>query len=269
LPSREPAATPALWVSSQQVGESDALVRFFTPQDGAVLAKARGLLKPGSKMAPTLKSADELSIGLAGIRGTKTLAGVSTTRDHNYWRTDLNRLALVWFMTECAYVGSGPPQLNESVYQLTANLLRTAPEGDQIFGAAAVFAIRLLTLHGLMADLEHSSVDQSVITSGAPSFMLPSGEGLIDLATYNNQYARGRAGLLRLSPARLARWRMLQRRPLLEYASSRSDRIDASALCTLLARQISNMGNHPIESMKFLKKQWKLPSMAEMLREDS
>jgi len=243
-------------------------VRFFTPHDGAVLAKARGLLKPGSKMAPALKPADELSISLVGVRSTKTLAGVRTAHAHGPWRDDLSWLALVWFMTESAYIGSGSPQSNEHVYQLIANLLRTQPNADEVYGAAAVFAIRLLSLHGLMADLEHSIVDHGVIPSGEPAFLLPSGEGLIGLAAYNAQYARGRAGLLRLPSERLARWRLLQRGPLLEYAKAGADRNDAAILCTILARHLANLGNHPIETMKFLKKQWQLPSMAELMREE-
>jgi len=244
------------------------LVRFFTAHEGALLAKARGLLKHGSKMAPALKPGDELSISLAGVRGTKTLAGVGKLRDHSFWRADLNRLALVWFMTECAYVGSGPPQLNEHAYQLTANLLRTEPAGEQTYSAAAVFAIRLLTLHGLMADLDHSHVDHSQLMPSEPAFMPPSGEGLIDLASYNRQYARGRAGLLRLSAERLARWRFLQRSPLLEYTRGQSDVVDVAILCRLLTLHLSNLGNHPIETMKFLQQQWQLPSLAELMRED-
>ena len=232
------------------------------------MAKARGLFKSSSKMAAALKPADELSIALAGTRGTKTLAGVRTTRSHEHWRSDLNRLSLVWFMTECAFVGSGPPQLNSHIYQLTANLLRSKPEGEETYSTAAVFAIRLLTLHGLMADLDRSLVDQSVLEPGQPAFLLPSGEGLIDLANYNRQYARGRAGLLKLSAVRLARWKLLQRRPLIDYAAARADLIDVAILCTLLTQHLGNLGNHPVGTMKFLKKQWKLPSIAQLIRGD-
>jgi recombinational DNA repair protein (RecF pathway) len=268
LPSPEPTSTPALWVSTQQVGESDALVRFFTPGHGALLAKARGLFKPGSKMAPNLKAADELSIALAGSRGTRTLAGILATQGHAFWRDDLSRLALVWFMTECAYIGSGPQQLNEQVYQLTANLLRTRPEAADLHSAASVFAIRLLTLHGLMADLDHSIVTHAPLSTNEPVFLLPSGEGLIDLASYNQQYARGRAGLLQLSAERHARWRSLQRQPLLDYPQSNADSSDTAILCSLLARHLSNLGNQPLETMKFLKKQWRLPSLGELMRAD-
>ncbi len=262
-----PSVTHALWVSSQQVGESDALVRFFSPQDGALLAKARGLLKSGSRMAPALKPADELSISLAGVARTKTLAGAHTVHDHSYWRDDLNRLALVWFMTECAYVGSATQQLNESVYQLTVNLLRSNPAGDALYGAAAVFAVRQLSLHGLLLDLDHCCVDHTGLPPSEPAFLLPSGEGLIGLGAYNKQYARSQAGLLRIPAERLRSWRMLQRLPLLEYPTVQVDKRDAALLCSLLASQLSNLGNHPVETLKFLRMQWQLPTMSELIRQ--
>jgi recombinational DNA repair protein (RecF pathway) len=267
MAAHDPTTTPALWVSSKQVGESDALVRFFTPHEGALTTKARGLLKPGSKLAPVLKPADELSIAVAGVRGIGTLAGALCTREHAFWRADLSRLALVWFMTEALYVGSGTPQLNASSFQLTANLLRTVPAVEAIYGAGAVFATRMLMLHGLMADLELCIVDHNPLPAGAPCFLLPSGEGLVGLAAYNRQYARGRAGLIRMSPDRLARWRNLQHCPLLEYPAARADRIDAALLCTLLARHLSHLANQPLETMRFLKKQWRLPGISEAVRE--
>jgi recombinational DNA repair protein (RecF pathway) len=266
--SPEPVPVPALWVSSTQLGEADALVRFFTPTEGGVVAKARGLLKAGSKLAPALKPADELSIALAGRARTKTLAGARCTQDHSYWRDNLHRLALVWFMTESAYVGSGTPQLNEQVFQLTVNLLRTLPRDEDLYGAASVFAIRQLSLHGLLPDLDHCCIEHSGLASSEPAFLLPSGEGLVGLAAYNKQYARGRAGLLRLDAARLLRWRSLQRAPLLEYPRSQANLTDAAVLCRLLATQLSNLGNQPLETFKFLKQQWRLPGLGELMRQD-
>jgi len=256
---------PALWVSSQQVGECDALVRFFTPNLGAVTAKARGLLKPASKLAAALKPADELSISLAGKQTTKTLTGTSTVQEHSSWRTDLHYLALVWFMCEADYVGSGPPQLNEQIFQLTVNLLRSRPQPEALAGGASVFAIRLLTLHGLMPDLDHCVVDHCALNPGEPAFFLPNGEGFVSLGAYNRQFARSRAALLQLSAGRLARWRQLQRAPLLSYHSVQADIEDAAILCALLTRQLSNLANQPLESMKFLRRQWKLPRLSELM----
>jgi hypothetical protein len=54
----------------------------------------------------------------------------------------------------------------------------------------------------------------------------------------------------------------------MDYPFAGADVIDAAILCRLLARHLSNLGNHPIETMRFLKKQWKLPTLAETMRGD-
>jgi recombinational DNA repair protein (RecF pathway) len=266
VPSREPLTLPALHVATVPVGESDALVQLFCPGEGAVHVKARGLQKPQAKLAGALKPADELAVTLAATRGTsRILTGVSTSHAHPHWRADLGRLAFVWYMAECAFVGSGPPQLNDSVYQLAVNLLRTTPTADELPGAASAFALKLLALHGLLPDLEHCVVDACVLPAGQPAFLLPSGEGLIGREAYNRSYARGSVGLTRLDAARLTRWRRLLHGPLLEYGRLGADMRDVALLCGQLTRQLANLANRPIGSMEFLSKQWKLPSQRELL----
>ena len=122
------SSLPALWVSTVKIGESDALVNFFALPDGAVTAKARGLSKETSKLAQQLKSADELKITLTSGRGQlPILTGAVLHRAHPEWQADLNLLALAWFFAECAFIGSGPEELNADVFQLIVNLLRDVP----------------------------------------------------------------------------------------------------------------------------------------------
>ena len=112
---------PALLAGISNAGEADALIRFFSPTAGALSARARGMSKPASKLAPRLMPAAELRIRLAGRGAVPVLTGVETEQDHPHWRTSLDLLALYWFLAECAYVGSGECEINTDVYRLVAS----------------------------------------------------------------------------------------------------------------------------------------------------
>ena len=257
---------PAVLVSIYPAGEADSIVRLFGPGTGGFTARARGLSKPASKLAPGLKPAAELGIGtVSGRGGYPLLTGVSVKRDHPVWRAGMALLALYWFFAECAAVGSGESEANASVYRLLVNLLRTTPSGGERYGAAAVFCLKLLGLHGLLPDLAQCNLDGHRLAADEPAFLLPGGEGLVGRDEYNRLYARTGGGLLRLSPARRNRWLNLLTQPLLEYAAAGSDRNDAAVLISFTARTIADMTAAPVHSADFLAGQWKLPSWTELV----
>ncbi|MCH7472630.1 recombination protein O N-terminal domain-containing protein [bacterium] len=263
--SRE-ATAPALWIKSVPQGEADALLTFFCLPQGAVLAKARSLRKAKSRLAGLLMPGDELNITLARGRGSiPVLTGVSTHRSHPAWRADIALSALMWLFLECAYIGSGEPELNQEVFQLVVNLLRNPPADDQRHGAAAVFGLKLLALHGLLPDFAHCAIDGHAIAEGEPVHLLPNGEGVIGREAYNRQYARTAGALIRLSPERLKRWRLLRRCSLLDYVEAEADAVDAALIVHHTARRLGETAGQQLASAIFLASQWKLPSFAEML----
>jgi DNA repair protein RecO len=259
--------TPALLASVQSQGEADALVTFFTPDAGVQHTRARGLRRPHSKLAHLLKPADELNIILtAGRMRTPLLTGVTVVRQHAPWQQDLYLLALYWFMLEAACLGSGSPPLNTALFTLIVNLLRSDPPSTALGGAAAVFALKLLALHGLLPDLAHCAEDGHAFSTDEPLHLLPNGEGLIGRAAYNAHYARHGGGLYRLEPAQARRWRVLLNGTLLDYLAAGATRHDAALLSHLVALRLGEMSGRQLASVAFLRQQWQLDTLDELLR---
>ena len=256
---------PALLAGISNAGEADALIRFFSPTAGALSARARGMSKPASKLAPRLMPAAELRIRLAGRGAVPVLTGVETEQDHPHWRTSLDLLALYWFLAECAYVGSGECEINTDVYRLVANLLRHET-GASRTAAACVFTLKLLRLHGLLPDLDHCALDGHPLSADEPVHLLPTGEGVIGREAYNRHYARTGGGLLRVNPDRLARWRRLLCGRLLDYIQVEADTTDAALLIHHCARALGNIAVNAIKSGEFLRSQWQLPEISEILQ---
>lgn len=258
----------ALLASVEPQGEADALVTFFTPEAGAQPSRAHGLRRPQSKLAQQLKPADELSITLtAGRLRTPLLTGTTVTQQHPRWQQELDLLALYWFMLEAACVSSATPQSNGALFTLIVNLLRSDPPAAALPGAAAVFALKLLALHGLLPDLAHCADDGHTFETGEPLHLLPSGEGLIGRSAYNAHYARSGGGLLRLAPSQAQRWRGLLSGALLDYLDSGATPSDAAILTQLVATRLSEMSGRHLASAAFLRQQWRLQTMEELLRE--
>ncbi|GEM_PF-2260210 len=258
----------AILVGISPHAESDAVVRLFADGRGALVARARGLRKAQSKLAPRLQPADELEVRTAAGRGgVGLLIGVEPVRSHPHWRADLGLLALYWFMAECLYVGAGEEQVNADMYRLLANLLRSEPDGELRYGAAAVFSLKLLGLHGLLADLSCCALDGHALAPDEPAHLLPRGDGLVGRAAYNEHYARSGGGMLRLDAERRRRWLTLLTGALLDYPAVGADQLDAALLIQHAARLLSGTAAAPIRSVQFLVQQWRLPTLEELLRD--
>ncbi len=265
---------PALWVASFPLNESDALLRFFTPREGALALKARGILKAASRLAPLLQSGDELMLRSALARGARlsgsgpaaqaplrVLTGISLHLPHPVWRSGLDHGALLWWMLDCCCASSAAPLQNAEMFQLLVNLLRSEPAPADLPACASVFALKLLAIHGLLPDLRLCSIDGHSLTQDEPAFLLPSGEGLIGRAAFNASYARSSAELPRLDPERRRRWLSLQHSALLDYARSGADREDAALLIRIATQHIGDLSQQRLETAEFLHKQWKLSSI--------
>ena len=254
---------PGLLVSTEPAGEADLLVRFFGPSRGGFHARGRGLRKAASKLAPQLQPACELELTLAAGR---TLTGVSVHRDHAGWRGDLNLLALYWFFAECAATSSADDEDNAGIYRMLVNLLRTPPEPAGTHGCAAVFCLKLAAINGLLPDLGHCAIDGTAFCGDEPVFLLPGFDGLVGRGAYNRLYARTGGSLARLDPARRQRWRDLAGGALLDYGGAGADLTDSALLVHLTSRGIADMAHRAVRSAEFLKRQWRLPDYAELVR---
>ena len=254
-------------VNISPVGEADSHVSFFSAGDGAVTALARGLRKPASKLAASLLPADELNVRLAEGRGRrKILTGVTITRSHAEWRAELDLLALYWFMAECLYLSAGEPEINAAMYRLVVNMLRSTPAVAARYSAVAVYALKLQKLHGLLPDLAHCALDGHSLADDEPVHLLPSGEGIIGREAYNRHYARTGGGLIRLEAERLRRWRRLLSGALLDYPQVPADEIDVALLVYHLARAVGDIAGRSLNSAAYMRTQWKLPDISELLQ---
>ena len=264
VPSPTSDQLHAVWVNTVPRNEADALVRFLTPE-GALTTSARGMLKPSSKLAPLVKPGDELSLTLVHGRGSMpVLAGVVLARGHPAWQLNLDSTALCWTMTEYAALSTGDDELNQSLFQLVVNLLRSEPEPRQLPGAFAVYSLRLLSLHGVMLDLVHCAYTGAAFTPDEPVHLLPTGDGLIGREAYNANYARHGGGMPRISPQRLAGWQRLSRQPLLDYRTVPVDTTDCALLLHLLEQQIARPAGMRPGSGSFIRRQWALLDWKEL-----
>lgn len=257
----------ALLVNTVAAGEADSLVSFFSAEDGALTALARGLRKSTSKLAASLLPADELDIRLASGRGRRNiLIGAATARGHPEWRAGLDLLSLYWFMAECLYLSAGEPEINAAMYRLAVNILRHPPTPEVRCSAAAVFALKLQMLHGLLPDLAHCALDGHLLADNEPVHLLPSGEGVIGREAYNRHYARTGGGLVRLEAQRLYRWRRLLGGALLDYREVPADAVDVALLVHHLARAVGDVAGRALHSAAYMRAQWKLPDLSELLQ---
>lgn len=239
-------------------------MRFYTPDAGGINTIARGLRKPGSRLAGQLKPADELRISTAAGKGsTDILTGVSCSRAHADWQGDLNLLALYWFMLECAWLASSDEGSNADGYRLLINLLRSEPQTSQRMSLASVYCIRFLNLHGMLPDLHHDEeTDERLETD---CLCRPSFEGLLDAKRAEASPVL-QHGMLRIEADRLARWRALLRRPLLEYGELDCDATDAALLVAFTRNHVASMSDSAVRSAEFLQRQWKLVGLRELIR---
>lgn len=251
---------PALWCANFPSGESAALARFVTPVEGALLARAPGLLKAGSKLAPLLQYGDELSISLVRGRGnTPTLTGVTCMHSHPGWRAGLHPLSLLWFMLESAVLTSGAPGSNEATFRLLVNILRSEPSQADLPGALCVYCLKLLALHGLLPDLLNCAETGTPFASSEPVFLLPHGEGLIGREASQSRPSRGASGLRRIEAPQRQLWLALLHGPLLRYGERGATAADAALLLQLAAGQIGSIANQALGSAKNLAQAWQLP----------
>jgi len=243
------------------------LVSLFACPEGAVTVRAKGLRRPGSKLAHVFKPADELQV--SAVRGrtrTPVLTGASLGMPHPLWREDLNLLALYWFIIECAQLSSSSPAVNEQVYGLLIDLLRREPLTPSAqTDALAAFGIRLLSLHGLMLDLARCSIDGHLIERDEPVHLLPSGEGIVGRDAYNRRYARTGAVLVRMDPARLARWQSMEAGTMRGSGSAAGDATDAALVLHFTALRLAETTAKPVRTATFLQRQWRLPNFQQVL----
>ena len=253
---------PALLVGTQPRAEADSLVRLYTPGFGALTLVARSLRKPGSKLAGQLKPADELLVSAAaGRAGGRILTSVSSQRDHRIWQQDLNLLALYWFMLECSWLASADDASNADGFRLLVNLLRSVDEPGQRNSLAAVFCIRVLALHGMLPDLHHDEDSDEPLAGDA--LCRASFNGLVDSARAASAGIPP-YGLLRISQARLQRWRRWMSRPLLEYPGQEADIVDVSLLVGFTRNHVAESAGTAVRSAEFLQRQWKLSRLQDL-----
>ncbi|MEZ5338635.1 MAG: recombination protein O N-terminal domain-containing protein [bacterium] len=246
----------ALLVGSLPRGEADSLVRLFTPGHGALNLLARGLRRPGSKLAGQLKPADELQISAAAGRGggMLILTGASSRREHRNWQQDLQLLSLYWFMLECSWLASADEGSNADGYRLVVNLLRSEPAAEARCALACVFCIRFLGLHGMLPDLFHDEESGEPLEGDV--FCRPSFEGLLDAGVL--QRGMPEYGLIRISRERLRSWRRLQSRPLLDYPEEPCGPEDVRLLLEFTRRHVASLAGSSLRSADFMAGQWKL-----------
>jgi hypothetical protein len=116
----------------------------------------------------------------------------------------------------------------------------------------------------MLPDLRRCAVSGEVLDPGEVAFLLPTREGFISLATYNDKYARSSRGFIRLEPGQLPRWRTLLRGSLLDYPQCGFNERDTALLVGLAQLGVGDVAARPVASAGFLIGQWGISPLADL-----
>ena len=114
--------TEAFILKKTKLGEADHILTFLTPEYGKVQAVAKGVRKPGSKMAGHLELLTHSRIFLAQGRNLDTVTGCQTIDAFLSVKEDLELTAQGLYISELAFHFTTEHQENRKIFEL---LLKT------------------------------------------------------------------------------------------------------------------------------------------------
>lgn len=114
--------TEAFVLKKTKLGEADHILTFLTPEYGKIQAVAKGVRKPGSKMAGHLELLTHSRIFLAQGRNLDTVTACQTINAFLSVKEDLDLTAQGLYLSELAFHFTTEHQENRKIFEL---LLKT------------------------------------------------------------------------------------------------------------------------------------------------
>lgn len=119
-------STEAVVLDKEPIGDLDALIFLYTPEQGKIVARAKSVRKITSKLASALEPATLVSARILGIPSRQIVDAISLNR-HSNWRGEAESLReltnFLTFIKEIAAEG----EADTSVWQILREVLEKKP----------------------------------------------------------------------------------------------------------------------------------------------
>jgi DNA repair protein RecO (recombination protein O) len=140
--------TDAIVLRRGRFGEHGVLLTLFTPEFGKVDAIAKGVYRPGSKLAGHLEPLLHIRLQLARGRNLDVVTQASILHPFEQVRNDLYRTAAAWYAAELVERLTEDRQESHSLYELLLALLSRLDGGTAPDLLLRFFEMRLLSYLG-------------------------------------------------------------------------------------------------------------------------
>lgn len=140
--------TDAIILRRGKFGENGALVTLFTPDQGKVDAIAKGVHRPGSKLAGHLEPLLHTRLQVARGRNLDVVVQADLLHPFEHVRNDLYRTAAAWYAAELIERLTEDRQESRTIYDLFLGLLTRLDEGAGADLLLRFFEMRLLSYLG-------------------------------------------------------------------------------------------------------------------------
>jgi DNA repair protein RecO (recombination protein O) len=141
--------TEAITIKKTKLGEADRILTFYTPDLGKVQAVAKGVRKPGAKLAGHLELLTYSNILLTRGRNLDTITGCQAIESFFQLKSDLDLCASALYATELVYQFGVDRQENRPLFALLLNLMRELCRAQN--GEVANWLLRYFEIHLLHA----------------------------------------------------------------------------------------------------------------------
>ncbi|MBI2935449.1 MAG: DNA repair protein RecO [Chloroflexi bacterium] len=239
--------TEAVVLKQAPVGEKDRILTLYTPYLGKLRAAAKGVRRPGSKLAGHLEPLVHCRLMLARGRNLDVVTQAETIASFVRIRNDLDRIAYAIYCAELVDAFTPDQEANSPVFSLLLDTLGYIEEGETP-KCLRYFELHLLRHLGYMLELHRCVECNREIAPEAHAFA-PAGGGV----ACTNCLGRLTGPVLPLSLNALKALRYLQGR---QYASARRLHLTASLAMEiegLLRASLQHLLERELRSTAFLR----------------
>jgi DNA repair protein RecO (recombination protein O) len=170
----------ALVLKATPLGEAGRLVTLYTQSMGKLRCVARGVRRPGSKLAGHLEPLTHTELLVARGRTLDVISQAQALRCFVGVRQDLGRTARAIYCTELVDAFTPDEEPSAAIFTLLLEVLRWIEDGEQEL-ALRYFEVRLLEHLGYAPELYRCVQCTKEVTPGDHSFSTSSG-GVVCMA---------------------------------------------------------------------------------------
>jgi DNA repair protein RecO (recombination protein O) len=196
--------TTAIVLRRREIGEANRILTFLTEQQGRIRVVAKGVRRPGSRLAGHLEPFCVTSVLVARTKGLDIVSQAELTQAFATLRTDEAAIATAGYLSELVDLLLPEEQPQEGVFDLTRASLELLDGGRDRRHVTFVFTMGLLRHLGYRPQLD------PCILCGAP--LAPETNGFsIEGGVVCQRCAASRAEILPLSVSALKLMRAVDR----------------------------------------------------------